>query len=91
MDWVANPDSMMSGIRVFNIVAVGGMGKSALAWTWFNAVAPQQMQPLAGRLWWSFYENNNFDNFIVHALAYISHRTLEEVQEIVTIVASLSI
>ncbi|NJL18602.1 MAG: hypothetical protein HC938_17045 [Nitrospira sp.] len=37
-------------IRIFNVVAIGGMGKSALTWHWFDRIAPQEMQPLAGRL-----------------------------------------
>jgi hypothetical protein len=68
-------------VRIFNVVAIGGMGKSALTWTWFNDVAPQEMTPLAGRIWWSFYESDaSFENFITRALAYVSRRPLEEVK-----------
>jgi hypothetical protein len=59
------------------------MGKSALAWKWFNDIAPQEMKPLAGRLWWSFYESDaSFENFVTRTLAYVTCRPREEVQKI---------
>ncbi|MET0646325.1 MAG: DUF4062 domain-containing protein, partial [Pyrinomonadaceae bacterium] len=81
-DWVARPDAEVYQARILNIVAVGGMGKSALTWKWFNDIAPQEMLPLAGRLWWSFYESDaTFENFVTRALAYVTRRPLEEVQQ----------
>jgi tetratricopeptide (TPR) repeat protein len=68
---------------VFNVVAIGGMGKSALTWHWFNKVAPLEMKPLAGCLWWSFYESDaTFENFVIRALAYVTKQPREEVQKI---------
>ena len=59
------------------------MGKSALTWKWFNDIAPQEMKPLAGRMWWSFYESDaRFENFIPRALAYVTNQPREEVQKI---------
>ncbi|MET0646665.1 MAG: DUF4062 domain-containing protein [Pyrinomonadaceae bacterium] len=82
-DWVARPDAEVYKARILNIVAVGGMGKSALTWKWFNDIAPQEMQPMAGRLWWSFYESDaTFENFVINALAYVTRRPLAEVQQI---------
>lgn len=82
-DWVARPDADIYQARILNVVAVGGLGKSALIWKWFNEIAPQEMKPLAGRLWWSFYElDATFENFVIRALAYVAHRSLEEVQKI---------
>jgi tetratricopeptide (TPR) repeat protein len=82
-DWVAKPGSEVYRAHVLNVVAVGGMGKSALTWKWFNDIAPQEMKPLAGRLWWSFYESDaTFENFVTRALAYVSRRPLDEVQQI---------
>ena len=81
-DWVAKPASEIYRARILNVVAVGGMGKSALTWTWFKEIAPQEMKPLAGRMWWSFYESDaTFENFVTPALAYVSRRPLEEVQQ----------
>lgn len=80
-DWVLK--SKPPHATIFNVVAIGGMGKSALAWKWFNDIAPQEMNPLAGRLWWSFYESDaRFENFLIRALAYVSRRPREEVEKL---------
>ncbi len=82
-DWVARPDSEIYQAYILNVVAIGGLGKSALTWHWFNDIAPQEMKPLAGRMWWSFYESDaTFENFITRALAYVTRRALDEVQKI---------
>jgi hypothetical protein len=60
-------------VRLFHVVALGGMGKSALTWKWFNQIAPLEMPKLAGRLWWSFYESDaHYENFTIRALAYVA-------------------
>jgi hypothetical protein len=75
-DWVRDPESA----RLLSLVAIGGMGKSALTWRWFHERAPQAMEPLAGRLWWSFYEADaGFDQFVTTALAYCGRRPLDAV------------
>jgi len=72
-DWVANSTSQAFAARIFCLVAIGGMGKSALTWKWFNQIAPNEMKRLAGRLWWSFYESDaTFENFLIRALCYVS-------------------
>ena len=82
-DWVAKLNSDVYKAHILNVVAVGGMGKSALTWTWFRDIAPQELKPLAGRLWWSFYESDaTFENFVTRALAYVTRRPLDEVQQI---------
>jgi tetratricopeptide (TPR) repeat protein len=81
-DWVARPGSDVYRARLFNVVAIGGMGKSALTWKWFNDIAPHEMKPLAGRMWWSFYESDaHFENFIIRALAYVTGRAREDVEK----------
>ncbi len=85
-DWVtARPSRFRNARRsvaILNIVAIGGMGKSALTWKWFNEIAPQEMQPLAGRMWWSFYESDaTFENFVIRALAYVTGRAREEIEK----------
>lgn len=80
-EWVAGSGGV-SEARVFCIVGLGGMGKSALAWHWFNQIAPGGMQPLAGRMWWSFYEPGSFADFVTHALAYVSRQTVEDVRRL---------
>jgi tetratricopeptide (TPR) repeat protein len=70
-DWVTKPDFATPNAAVLAIVAIGGMGKSAHAWKWFNQIAPNEMNPLAGRMWWSFYESDaTFDNFLTRAVCY---------------------
>ncbi|MET0753753.1 MAG: DUF4062 domain-containing protein [Pyrinomonadaceae bacterium] len=82
-DWVAKSGSKIFQAHILNFVAIGGMGKSALTWKWFNEIAPQEMKPLAGRMWWSFYESDaTFENFVTRALAYVTKRSLDEVQKI---------
>src|SRR5205085_1079785 len=82
-DWVAKPDSEIYKAHILNIVAIGGLGKSALTWKWFNDIATQEMKPLKGRMWWSFYESDaTFENFVTRALAYVIRRPLDEVQQI---------
>jgi tetratricopeptide (TPR) repeat protein len=82
-EWVAKSESDIYQAHILSIVAIGGMGKSALTWKWFNDIATQEMKPLAGRMWWSFYESDaSFENFIIRALAYVSKRSIEEVQKI---------
>jgi hypothetical protein len=78
-NWVSNPT--IGAAPVFCFVAIGGMGKSALTWTWFNQIAPKQMKPLAGQLWWSFYESDaTFENFLTRALGYVSRHSEQEVR-----------
>lgn len=82
-DWVAKPDAEVYAARILNIVALGGVGKSALTWHWFNQIAPQEMKPMAGRLWWSFYESDaRFENFVARALAYVTRRPMAEIETI---------
>lgn len=82
-DWVAKPDAEVFAARILSIVALGGVGKSALTWHWFNQIAPQEMKPMAGRLWWSFYESDaRFENFVARALAYLTRRPMAEIEAI---------
>jgi GTPase SAR1 family protein len=79
---VAKPGPEVYQAHILNVVAIGGMGKSALTWKWFNDIAPQEMQPLAGRMWWSFYESDaSFENFVTRALAYVTRRPREEAEK----------
>jgi hypothetical protein len=72
-DWVTANTVVPRDVRLFNVVAIGGMGKSALTWKWFNDIAPNELPHLAGRMWWSFYESDAyFENFVIRALAYVA-------------------
>lgn len=77
-DWITKAE--YKDTTLFNIVAIGGMGKSALTWTWFNNIAPQEKK-WAGQVWWSLYESDaTFENFVTRTLAYVSGRSLEELK-----------
>lgn len=89
-DWITGKElefdshkAPADSVRIMSVVAIGGMGKSALTWKWFNEVAPQEMKALAGRMWWSFYESDaTFENFVARALAYTRELPLDEVLNI---------
>ncbi|MCI0710137.1 MAG: DUF4062 domain-containing protein, partial [Chloroflexi bacterium] len=80
-NWVSNPSRDVYKAAIMNVVAIGGMGKSALTWTWFTDIMPHLMDPLAGRLWWSFYESDaRFENFVTRALAYVTNLPVEQIE-----------
>ena len=81
-DWVTGAGADFNQARLLTFVAIGGIGKSAVTWKWFNEVAPNEMRPLAGRVWWSFYESDaRFDNFVARTLAYVSRLPIDQVSD----------
>ena len=81
-DWVTANTIVPRDVRLFTVVAIGGMGKSALTWKWFNDIAPNELPHLAGRMWWSFYESDAyFENFVIRALAYAAGLPEAEVRQ----------
>lgn len=63
---------------VYALVGLGGMGKSALAWRWFMEDAPSLKPGFDGYFWWSFYEENaGYSEFLAHAVAYVTGRSVE--------------
>jgi Domain of unknown function (DUF4062) len=84
-DWVSDPGKDVYQARVLALLAIGGMGKSAVAWKWFHDIAPQELPALAGRVWWSFYETDaRFDNFVLRTLGYITGRSVAELRTLRT-------
>ncbi len=82
-DWVTDNPLVPPDVRLFTLVAIGGMGKSALTWKWFNDIAPKELPHFAGRMWWSFYESDaSFENFVIRALAYTAGLPEAEVRQI---------
>lgn len=78
-DWITERDHK---VRLMNVVAIGGMGKSAMTWHWFSAIAPR-LADFRGRMWWSFYESDAyFENFVIRALAYAANSPEAEIREI---------
>jgi hypothetical protein len=81
-DWVTANTIVPRDVRLLTVVAIGGMGKSALTWKWFNDIAPNELPHLAGRMWWSFYESDAyFENFVIRALAYAAGLPEAEVRQ----------
>jgi len=57
--------------RLFILCALGGFGKSALAWHWLTHDVNAKNWPKV--IWWSFYEGDaSFENFIKETLEYLS-------------------
>ena len=53
------------------LYAIGGTGKSALAWTWFEALFQSTRHPVGGGMWYSFYETGaSFRDFVRQGHAY---------------------
>jgi tetratricopeptide (TPR) repeat protein len=83
-DWITGQGDL-DRIALLAVVAMGGMGKSALTWHWFETVAEQKWPAtrgkLMGRIWWSFYESDaHLENFVPRALAYVLGSTEEDVR-----------
>lgn len=58
---------------VLAMIAIGGMGKSSLAWYWLHEDVIKQNKVADGVIWWSFYEKDSgFEAFVDHALIYVS-------------------
>ncbi|MCI0555039.1 MAG: hypothetical protein L0287_29170 [Anaerolineae bacterium] len=56
--------------RLFILHALGGFGKSALAWQWLTHDVDIKEYPKV--LWWSFYEGDaSFEHFIEETLKYL--------------------
>ncbi|MDW8297833.1 MAG: hypothetical protein RML95_00685 [Anaerolineae bacterium] len=78
-EWITERDHK---VRLMNVVAIGGMGKSAMTWHWFSEIAPT-LADFRGRMWWSFYESDAyFENFVIRALAYVTDSPEAEIREI---------
>ncbi len=74
-DWAKpeNPDNVL----LFQ--AIGGNGKSMLAWEWTTKHATHVRSDWAGRFWYSFYEKGAImADFCRRALAYMTGQPLEE-------------
>jgi hypothetical protein len=66
-DWLENDD----GNRVFILRALGGFGKSALAWYWLTHDVDSKQSSKV--VWWSFYEGDaSFEHFIEETLKYLN-------------------
>lgn len=63
--WRQSPKSTMV------VTALGGVGKSAVAWKFFESL--EECKEHEGAIWWSFYEPEaTFENFVFQALLYFA-------------------
>jgi len=68
-DWLVGKD----GRPLLVLRALGGFGKSALAWHWLlHDVDPARWPRV---VWWGLYDERNFDTFLRETLAYLSGGT----------------
>ncbi|HWT02843.1 MAG TPA: toll/interleukin-1 receptor domain-containing protein [Pyrinomonadaceae bacterium] len=62
------------------LIAMGGMGKSALAWYWVtkDVLPDPAASKVEGVMWWSFYEGeSSFAKFVDEALRYVSQQPID--------------
>lgn len=70
-EWATGSDSLLV------VEAIGGAGKSTLAWQWLNERAMITRPDFAGRLWYSFYEGGaDMAAFAAHAFTYVTEQPL---------------
>jgi tetratricopeptide (TPR) repeat protein len=70
-EWAASDDPLLV------IEAIGGTGKSTLAWQWLDGQAGGAREGFAGRLWYSFYEGGaDMASFAAHAFTYLTGQPL---------------
>jgi hypothetical protein len=72
-EWATSGESLMV------IEAIGGAGKSTLAWQWLKEQVSTVRPDLAGVMWYSFYEGGaDMSAFAAYALTYMTGRPLKE-------------
>ena len=73
-DWATASDPN----PMFLLEAIGGSGKSMLAWQWINRHAPAVRGDWTGRFWYSFYEKGAvMAQFCREAVAYLTGESME--------------
>lgn len=60
------------------LIAMGGMGKTSLAWHWFTEDIKGSDEQPRKILWWSFYDSEaGFDRFLRKAIEYFSDSEID--------------
>jgi tetratricopeptide (TPR) repeat protein len=74
-DWLNNDKDNLLVLR-----ALGGFGKSILAWQWFNEKVDKQKWQTA--VWWSFYEKESgFESFMSETLKHLGVEVKESARQ----------
>jgi len=77
--WLRDRRSPYAGKRVLVVEAAGGVGKSALTWTWTHG--DRVRGAFTGMVWWSFYHHAaSFEDFAVHVLAYLHEKSVRAIR-----------
>ncbi len=76
-DWARSDDPVLV------LEAIGGIGKSNLAWEWLRTRAETVTDDLAGGVWWSFYESGTtFVSWVRRTLAHLTRQDPDELRQI---------
>jgi len=74
-EWINNDKDNLLVLR-----ALGGFGKSALTWQWFNNKVDKAKWQTA--VWWSFYEKESgFENFLLETLKHLGMKVKDSVRQ----------
>lgn len=79
--WVADTSSDEYRASIYIIVASSGMGKSLLAWKWFDSTTPRLWKRVT---WWSLYQKEDFDIFLKLTLVNLIGRGEQEISDLST-------
>lgn len=58
------------------LIAMGGSGKSALAWRWITNELENLDDAFEGVFWWDFYHDSDAEKCVAHLLAYLTSEPL---------------
>ena len=76
--WVVDTKSEEYKASIYVIVAISGMGKSLLAWKWFDSITDRLWKRV---MWWSLYQKEDFDIFLKLALVNLIGKGEQEISD----------
>ena len=79
--WVVDARSEEYTASIYIIVASSGMGKSLLAWKWFDSITDKLWKRT---MWWSLYQKADFEVFLKLALINLVDRGEQEISDLNT-------
>lgn len=83
IEWVKNHSFEKTSHSLLNLTGRPGIGKTAVAWEWFNTVGSLTEYKLDGRIWWSFNgRTRRFDMFCNYLRAYILQQPLHTMSDL---------
>ncbi|MDZ7994368.1 MAG: DUF4062 domain-containing protein [Nostoc sp. EfeVER01] len=79
--WVVDTKSEEYKASLYIIVTSSGMGKSLLAWKWFNAISNRIWRRI---MWWSIYQKEDFETFLKETLVNFVGKGEQEISYLST-------